>query len=303
MKLSSILSPELIFCGLEGADRKKIYMDMLSKAFEELSLDFNSEEIAGKMIEREDLIMIPYEKGAALPHLRKSEFKDLYIIIGIMRNPVRLKKYDKAPSGIVIMSLISENTSDTYLKALSAFSRYFMDEANAKKAFACEKPEDFIGLLDSDNVTLKKDITADDIMREDFPSLRLGASLGEALDVMTKTSLYQLPVLDAYGGLAGILDASSIISRNIPAHFMMLENVKFLSGFEPFEKILRQEKEVLVDQFIREPECVTEPSTPLIQMALTLAKNDSLTLYVKNKDGVLVGTVTIIEIIQNVLRA
>ena len=231
MKLSSILDSSLILFDLSGDDRASIYQRMLSEAVHKKSLDIDVEKFSSDMIAREDAIMIPYEKGVALPHLRSSELEDLYVIIGMLNKPVKLKDIDKEPVRIVIMSLISEKTSDVYLKALSAFSKYLIKPESADKFIACENARELLELLDRDNVTLKKNITAEDVMDSNFPYLLQGASVSEALDLFFKHSKVQLPVLDANKKLIGVLDAAVIIRKSMPKHYMMLDNVKFLSGF------------------------------------------------------------------------
>jgi mannitol/fructose-specific phosphotransferase system IIA component (Ntr-type) len=297
------MNPDLVITELQGEDRKSIYVDMLKKAFYELSLDFNEEEIADEMIKREDLIMIPYENGVALPHLRKQEFEDLYIIVGLLKEPVRLKNNDSADAKVVIMSLISEKTSGTYLKALAAFSRYLMKSDNVEKFVSCKDSDEILELLDADGVILKKDITAEDVMNTTFPYVTKGASISEALDIFSVSSRVRLAVLDEDKKLVGVLDAAEVIQKSIPKHYMMLDNFKILSSFEPFENILSQEKKSKVDDFMRAPRMTIAPDTPLIQLTLSLIRQEAANLYVLDEDGRLLGVVAISEIIQNVLRA
>ena len=122
MKLNSILNEELVFCDLAGNTREDIYSSMLEKAQHELA-PLTSEELFKEIIEREDLLNIPYE-GMSLPHIRNSKLNDLYVIVGILKEPVKLKENDLAPTRLIVMSLISSETSDIYLKTLAAFTRF-----------------------------------------------------------------------------------------------------------------------------------------------------------------------------------
>jgi CBS-domain-containing membrane protein len=201
------------------------------------------------------------------------------------------------------MSLISEKTSGTYLKALAAFSKYLMKPENVEKFVSRKEPDEILELLDADNVKLKKDITAEDVMNTTFPYVTKGASLGEALDIFTCSSRVRLAVLDDNGKLAGVLDAAEVIQKSIPKHYMMLDNFKILSSFEPFENILNKEKESKVDDFMRPPRMTITPDTPLIQLTLSLIRQEAANLYVLDEAGKLLGIVAISEIIQNVLRA
>lgn len=303
MKLSSILDPKLFIKGIPGEDRKTIYKNMLERAAREIKQTIDPEKTASGIIERENSFSMPYEKNAALPHVRSTEFEDLYIIIGIPDKPLLLKENDKTPSQIIIMSLVSDKTSDTYLKALSAFSKYIIKNNGAVSRIAsCKNGEMLCELFDAENVTLKKELTAEDIMRTDFQYIKSGASLAEALDAFTKYSLLQMPVLDQNKKLLGVIDSANILKKSIPAHYMILDNIKIISGFEPFQNILNNEDKINVNEYIREPRGTAELSTPLIQLVLMLVKDESLNIFIVDENKKLVGIVTMIEIVQRVLR-
>jgi mannitol/fructose-specific phosphotransferase system IIA component (Ntr-type) len=302
MKLTSILNSDLIFFGIPGKNRQEIYANMLKKAFEELSLPFSVEEYTQELIEREDSIRIPYENGAALPHIRKPELEDLYIIIGIPETPITLKENDRGPAKFIIMSLISANTSDTYLKALAAFSRYLIKPENVTKLSNCTNSDELLAILDHDEVKLKKSITADDIMDQNCPRIKVDSPLREALDIFKREARSQLPVVDDENRLVGELDATSIIKRSIPNYIMMLDNLKFLTSFEPFEKIFKDEEAMFVKDFISEPRAVIGPETPLIQFTVSLAREEASNIFVIDENHRLMGLVNVQQIIHKVLR-
>jgi len=303
MKLSSILNPKFFFRGIPAGDRQSVYKSMLERAAHEIKQSIDPEKIASEIVKRENSFSMPYEKGAALPHFRSPEFEDLYIIIGIPDTPVLLKENDKAPSQIIIMSLVSEKTSDTYLKALSAFSRYIIKNNGAVSRFASCKNGDMLNeLFDAENVALKKELTAEDIMRTDFQYIGSGSSVAEALDTFTKYAILQMPVLDSEKRLLGVIDSANILKKSIPAHYMILDNIKIISGFEPFQHILNNEDTITVNEYIREPRGVAELSTPLIQLVLMLVKDESLNIFIVDENKKLVGIVTMTEIVQRVLR-
>ncbi|OGV51203.1 MAG: hypothetical protein A2017_04880 [Lentisphaerae bacterium GWF2_44_16] len=303
MKLSSILNPDLFFSGIPADNRHAIYKNMLEKATRGIKQSIDPEKIVSEMIKREDVFSIPYEKGVALPHLRSSMFDDLYIIVGILDSSILLKDNDKDLSRVIIMSLISEKTSDTYLKALSAFSRYIIKNGGVVSSLtSCHDGNEFNALLDAGNVVLKKEITAEDIMDVSFPYVLSGTPLSEALDMFSKYSKSQLPVLDSEEKFIGVLDAENILRKSLPAHYMILDNVKIISGFEPFQHILTNEDKITVDEYIREPRAVAELSTPLVQLALMLIKNQFLNIFIVDEQKKCAGTVTILEIIKKILR-
>ena len=110
MKLVSILNEELVFTNVKGVSRSGIYTDMLRRAKEVLEVPIDVDHLVSGMIEREDTLQMPYD-GVALPHLRLPECDDLYIIVGLLPKPVQMQSVDPEQCRLVIMSLISPDTT------------------------------------------------------------------------------------------------------------------------------------------------------------------------------------------------
>lgn len=302
MKLSSILNEDLIFCGIAGEDRETIYKNMLKKVAENISLPIDIEQSCQDVMKREDDVRLPYEKGIALPHLRKPLYDDLYIAVAILPAPVQIKDNDADPCQVVFFSLISEKTSDTYLKSIAAIARFAMTEGSIAKLATCQTPAEVFAVLDEMNVVLKKEITAEDIMARDYPSIDIDGSISDALDIFTRENKIELPVLDQDGKLAGVLRAPDIIHKSIPEYIMMMDNLNFLTSFEPFEVLLKKEQNLMVKEFISEPKAVTPPSQPLIQFTVTLVKGKTRNVFVVDDNNKLLGVITMQEILNKVLR-
>lgn len=301
MKLASILNPDLIFTGLKGRSREELYTEMAKLASAHVDFKESPEELCAEMINREDAVGIPYE-GMAIPHMRIPEINDLYIVIGIPEVPVMLKEADIKPTQIIIMSMISDKTSDVYLKALAAFTRYFMNPVNLENACKSKNAEGFIDHLKMDEVTLKKNITAEDVMRTEFPSVTPESQLSEAVDKFVKERVEVIPVVDAAGKLLGTLGATELVRDFMPDYIMMMDNLDFLNSFEPFEKIFQQEGVRLIKDHMRKPALIVKPDTPLIQFTVKLIRGDAHAAMVVDSENKLVGVISIKSIIHKVLR-
>ena len=83
MNLASLFSLVLILCDLEGQDRRKVYLELLSCLKDEVPEIGNTENIYNEIIDHEKLIDIPYQMGFAVPHTRSSLINDFYIVVGI----------------------------------------------------------------------------------------------------------------------------------------------------------------------------------------------------------------------------
>ena len=302
MKLATLLNPEIIFLNQEGSTREEIYTSIFQKMKDKLSLSDETEHQVKAMMDREDTIKIPYERGIALPHSRTGSSPDLHIAIAVLPKPVKLKPNDIDPAQVIIMSLISENTSDLYLLSLSAFSRYLIKSENIAKFANATSPQELIDTLKEDDVEVKHNITAEEVMETKFPHVSTEDSIGKALDIFIGENKKILPVMDDDNHLIGVLDAQAIIKRAIPEDRMMMDNLNFLTSFEPFEKFLKEEENIKVGDLMREPKAVIAPDTPLIQLTVTLIKDEAVNVFVVNSEEHLIGVISIRELIKNVLR-
>jgi len=299
MKLNSIINEDLVFCDVQGSTREEIYGSMLQKALVHINSSLNVEQLLGGIIEREDVVNIPYE-GMALPHLRNPELKDLFVIIGVLKDPVKLKTNDLAPTRLVVMSLISKETSDIYLKSLAAFARFFSNPDNLKKCEDIKSPADLFELLAG--LKVKEHVMADDIMCKDFQSVKADDYLSNALDIMHNCGQSVLPVLDAENKLVGKVDATEVLKAYVPEYLLMMDNLKFVSSFEMFDKFFKEEGVRFVKDFMLDSVAVISPETPLIQFTVTLAKRDSDMIFVVDEDKKLCGVISIDDIIHKILR-
>jgi mannitol/fructose-specific phosphotransferase system IIA component (Ntr-type)/CBS domain-containing protein len=301
MKLASILNPELILCDVPPGSREEVYSYMLAQVKNILDINLDGNELLKSIIDREDLTHIPYE-GMAIPHMRIPGLNDLFIAIGILKEPALLKDYDLRPTRVVVMSLISGNTSDLYLKALASCVNYFGKPENLAKLEGINSAEAMLELLEKDNVKVKKEITAEDVMYTDYPVVTPDMKLSEALNIMTRESKSELAVVDSSGKLLGVLSAREIIRRCIPEYIMIMDNLKFLTSFEPFQKIFDEEEHSMVEDYITEPDAMIPPETPLIHLTISLVKQEAKTIFVVNAEKHLKGVISIANIVHKVLR-
>ncbi len=302
MKLASILNPALVFCRLPGTTRQELYSNMLKMAESQMRETVKVDLFTEEMMRREDDLHIPYSMGVALPHMRSAELHDLYILVGIPESPVRLKEDDTTDTKVIIMSLISESTSASYLKALAAFSRYLMRPGKIDEVTACQDGMAVLTKLADDNVLINKNITAEDLMTTDVPVIHIGDSLADALDTFYREARQVLPVVDSENHLLGQIDAVEIIRSFIPEYIFMMENLNFLNSFEVFENIFKSENNLKVQDYVQPVKMVLTNETPLIQFTIRLVRRESRAGFVVDKDNHLLGVIGINNIVHKVLR-
>ena len=126
--------------------------------------------------------------------------------------------------------------------------------------------------------------------------------LSAALDLLSEEKRREVPVVDDDGVIRGVISCEDIIRRAIPEYIMMLDNLSFLNQFEPFETLLKEERKLLVKDVMTEPKHTVSPEIPLFQLTVNIVKNSLPSLLVVGKDRKLLGVITYIELVTNVLR-
>lgn len=303
MKFVSILDKDLVLENLSGTDRESLYGEMLRRFAEYTELDLNVPELLKRIVEREDNTPMAYD-GVALPHLRCAELQDLFIVVGLPRTPVKLKDNDYNPCGVIFLSLISDNTSDVYLKAVAALAKHIAVPANLHTLLEAARGggDALLAYLSSRDIRMKKILTAEDVMTPTPEPLHADDALAAALDRFNVSHAMELPVVDAAGRLTGKLSALEMVKSFIPDYIFMMENLNFLNNFEVFNRIFHSEYKEPVGRCMQPVAESVTPETPLIQITVRLARHEAGLLYVTDADGRLLGQVGIDNLIHKVLR-
>lgn len=301
MKLVSILNEELVFTNVNGVSRAGVYTDLLRRAQSALDTALNIDEIVSGMIEREDALQLPYE-GVAFPHLRLPQLNDLYIIVGVLPKPVQLKSIDPMQCRLVVMSLISPETSDLYLKALAALVRFLGVPENRERLCGAGSAAELLGVIREADLRIRSTLVAEDIVTQPGAVLHDSDTLSTALDLFSRTDRGTLPVLDGEERLVGELTAMDVLTRFIPEYIFRMDNLNFLTSFEPFNRIFQEENLQSVRDYMREPSLQVTPETPLIQFTVKMVKNHVNTCFVVDSSRHFKGEIMVKHIVKKVLR-
>jgi CBS domain-containing protein len=122
------------------------------------------------------------------------------------------------------------------------------------------------------------------------------------VDLMFKNNLLEIPVVDVQGVLIGELFIEDLFRMGLPDYLFRMGDVSFLTNFEPFSELLREESKKSVGDVMSAPTGQIEPDTHAIQAALLLVKRDIRSLIVI-EGGTPVGIVSLFDFIEKVLRA
>ena len=127
MKISDILSPEVIEVNLDVADKD----DSIRKIIEISArtgkiLDIN--KVTDTIFERERLVSTGVGKGFAIPHGKTDAISDIVASFVITKNPIDFDSIDGEPVRFIFLLIGKETLLNTHIKLLSRISRLMNKE-------------------------------------------------------------------------------------------------------------------------------------------------------------------------------
>jgi len=143
--IAGILPPNNILCGLDVADRARL--------FEQAGLLFeNNQQLPRKkvfdsLIAREKLGSTGLGQGIAIPHGR---IKGLRAATGAfiqLKTPIPFDAPDSQPVGLLFVLLVPEQATDLHLQILGELAQMFSDRRLREQLQACSDPAEIHRLL------------------------------------------------------------------------------------------------------------------------------------------------------------
>lgn len=298
MKLSSLLSPDLI-CVQSSFETKNQAIDfMIRKMFKRFSFELGEEEIIKAVADREALGGTAFPTGIAVPHGRLENFNDLVIGICVPAVPI---KTDSAPIRMIVLILTNKSSSSLYLNSLAAFVKLSKDEAAFGSLLSAGTPGDFWEAFKKLNIEIKKELTVADIMTRDPETVKTGTTLKELADIFYARHFSYMPVVDDRGRFIAEVNILDMLKVGVPDYATMIGSLKFLSTFEPLEGLLKSEDTVTVSQIMKKPSLRFSPDTSIIEAVLEFTQNKRRHIAVVQDDRI-VGVVSVMDVLNKVLR-
>lgn len=296
MKLVSLLNKNCITTEIEiksKADAISFLVDNIRKEFQ---MSFSKDLIFKKIMERETLGGTSFETGIAIPHARLDDFNDLFVGICVPKTPftdngVEIK--------MVVLILTSKIASKTYLQLLSSFAQISQNSDLYGNLVKSRNSSDFLNLISE--VRVKKELTVEDIMTQDILKVTQQTSLKEVIDIFYKNNISYVPVVDEKDNFIAEVTMIDILRVGIPNYALMINNLKFLTSFEPLEDLLKNEDNIKIKDIMKKPDIVLEKESSIIEAALKLTQKERRHIPVVS-DGKIVGVVSFMDILRKVIR-
>ena len=124
IKLSSILAPSRVVCGLEGISKKRT-LETIAKLIAEDIPVLDAEELFRRLMARERLGSTGIGQGIAIPHCRLENCTGTMGAFFKLSDKVDFDAVDDSPVDSVFALLVPEEADDAHLQTLAAIARTF----------------------------------------------------------------------------------------------------------------------------------------------------------------------------------
>jgi len=296
MKLSSLLNPKLIKCGLVAKTKDEALVEMLevmAAGTPGVTLD----ELKLALAEREKLGPFSMAKGSAFPHARTEKVADFRIALGTIPQGLDFKAPDGNPIRLVVLFVIPKKHSNLYLTTLAQFLNLFSSEENLLKAVQSKTGEDLIAAVDALGVRPPTTMSPPSLT-----SVTPGTSLAKAVELLAATRAEAIPVVDAEGNLVGELTAHALLQLGVREHFLMLASATSLQAGSSIESVFKSHADAPLEKLgllSTQGYRSVQEDEPLLEMAVKLSQSGARGAYVL-RGRRLVGSVTTGEILKKV---
>ncbi|OHD19182.1 MAG: hypothetical protein A2086_16715 [Spirochaetes bacterium GWD1_27_9] len=304
MKLKSLLNPNFIKLNYEISSKEDAIHFLIDTIYKEYKFNCSKESIITALFQRETLGGTTFETGIAIPHARLDNFNDLVISICVPKKPIIDNGVEVK---MVVLILTSKTASKTYLQTLSAFAQLSQNKELFDKITSAKEGS---GLLISEishfvdlisDIKIREELTVEDIMSKNLIFVKPDTTLKELINIFYKNNISYAPVIDENENFIAEITTSEILKIGIPNYAVMIGNLKFLSSFEPFEELLKNEDKILVKSVMRKPSLKLGVDSSIIEAALEITQNNRRHIPVV-KDNKILGIVSYMDILKKVIR-
>ncbi len=146
MRISDILTEDLIITGLEGDSKDEIIdkmVDLVGTSPKVLDLD----KVRKAIFERERIMSTGVGNGFAIPHGKTDAVSDIVAGFAVTEQPIDYESLDEKPVRLVFLLVGKDNLVGPHIKLLSRISRLMNKEEFRRKLLEQATPADILALF------------------------------------------------------------------------------------------------------------------------------------------------------------
>lgn len=299
MQLASLLDSRTLFVEAHTKTREEIYNEMVLRICKVNSLPICGSKLVDLIVQRDRESSIAYPTGLAIPHVRMEGLNDTVLSICILNKPV---DYDGTPISIIVLIITDKAASRLYLNLVAALLKASKDQAVMAQLTSCRDGHELLATIKKLEIRVKENLSIQDIMITKPVTIGPDAKLSELGKVMAENDMAVLPVVDSQNTYLGEVGVINLLKVGVPDYLMMIDNLNFISNFEPLEHLFEKEDIVSVREIMYANHVVLSPSTSIIE-AVTLMIRFKCRFFSVVENGKLVGVLTAMDVFSKVFKA
>jgi fructose-specific phosphotransferase system IIA component len=106
-----------------------------------------AEEVANRILEREEMMSTGIGYGIAIPHARLQGIDRLYMAVARSAAGIEFNSLDGLPVNLIFIMISPANTSTEHTEVLSALSRIMSYEEVRRSLLSAATPDEFLDVL------------------------------------------------------------------------------------------------------------------------------------------------------------
>lgn len=238
--------------------------------------------------------------GVAVPHARIDGLGAACIAIATVPDGIAFGDSGD-PVKLAILVLTPADAPAGYLRIAAYIARFVASPGFVDRVCSLSDPAAVAAEFGFSDLPPGGNATARDLMMPPPAVLHETNSIKDAIDVIVRTGLPEVPVVDKEGDLVGVASARAILRVCMPDYLLWMEDLSRFSNFEPFGTLLRKESSTWLADITDDDFPSVSADGPAIAVAEALARHGADTCYVV--DGArLAGVVTLPRFLHNVFR-
>jgi fructose-specific phosphotransferase system IIA component len=146
MKISDILTDDLVVAGLEGTSKNDIIDAMVDLVATSPKV-LDKEKVREAILERERIMSTGVGNGFAIPHGKTDAVTDIVAAFAVTEKDIDYDSLDEKPVRLVFLLVGKDNLVGPHIKLLSRISRLMNKEEFRKRLLTVTSPKEILEMF------------------------------------------------------------------------------------------------------------------------------------------------------------
>ncbi|HXX64275.1 MAG TPA: PTS sugar transporter subunit IIA [Bacteroidota bacterium] len=152
MKISDILTENLVATGLSGSNKKDVIDGMIDLVATSPKV-LDKEKVRKAIFEREEIMSTGVGNGFAIPHGKTEAVSDIVAAFAVTAAPIDYQSLDEKPVRLVFLLVGKDNLVGPHIKLLSRISRLMNKEEFRKRLLDLKTPKEILEAFRQEEAT------------------------------------------------------------------------------------------------------------------------------------------------------